>query len=189
MKTACTLFYREGFRAVGIDRIIEEASVAKMSFYRYFPSKSDLIAAFLRKRHDDWMAWFTADVEVRIAAERSGLEVIAETLRSWFRQPDFRGCAFINTVAETSDHSSELARIAREHKADLEVFIEKLAARLSLPAPKETAAAAMIIVEGAIVRAQITGNPEIASACKPLLAALGAGGGLTLSSAARSQSR
>jgi len=62
LETAQRLFYRHGIRAVGVDRIIAESGVAKMSFYRHFPSKRDLVIAFLERRHRFWMDWFTRRV-------------------------------------------------------------------------------------------------------------------------------
>ena len=63
LQTALKLFYENGIRATGIDRIIAESGVAKMSFYRYFPSKTDLVAEYLRNLNDLWMEWFTTAVE------------------------------------------------------------------------------------------------------------------------------
>jgi AcrR family transcriptional regulator len=160
LATALRLFYRDGIRATGIDRIIAESGVAKMSLYRHFPSKADLVRAFLAARHDYWMGSFTEAVERRFA--RDGLAAIAGALSDWFAEGDFRGCAFINTVAESgTDFPS-----AVEHKRALEAYIRGLAERLSLPAPALVAAKAMILIEGTIVRAQMgqtAGLAEIAA--------------------------
>lgn len=173
LDTASRLFYQEGLRATGIDRIIAESGVAKMSFYRSFPSKSDLIAAFLRRRHEAWMARFRAGVEAALAAPGAGLEVIADVLAAWFREPDFRGCAFINTLAESGPSGGEEVAIAREHKAELEAYIAEVARRLKLAEPDGVAATAMLIVEGAIVRAQMSGDPGVAGVARKLLSGLG----------------
>jgi len=154
------LFYQEGLRATGIDRIIAESGVAKMSFYRHFPSKADLVRTFLETRHGNWMRWFTEAVERRLDSQ--GFAAIAGALAEWYGQADFRGCAFINTVAETGFDFP----IAVEHKRELAVYIEELAGRLKLSHPARTAAKAMIIIEGTIVRAQmgeIDGLEEIAA--------------------------
>ena len=173
LDTAMRLFYQDGIRATGIDKIIGESGVAKMSFYRNFPSKADLVTAFLLRRHDFWMSWFTATVEERLVSSNVGIEVIADVLRIWFKQDDFRGCAFINTVAESGSSESDQCRIARDHKAELEKYVERLAARLGLKRPKEIATSAMIIIEGTIVRVQMTEDPDLAVTCKQLLKKLG----------------
>lgn len=168
--TARRLFYRDGLRATGIDRIIAESGVAKMSLYRHFPSKNHLITAFLDWRHDYWMTWFTAAVEARWA-RRAELAVLADALDEWFMQDDFRGCAFINTVAETgAGDAPEHVRQAQAHKDDLEAYIGALAGRLGLDAPGEVAQEAMLCVEGMIVRAQMRRGPQVAAAGRRLLA-------------------
>ncbi|MBC8948429.1 hypothetical protein Xets_01100 [Xenorhabdus sp. TS4] len=65
LKTAHMLFYRDGIRATGIDRIIKESEVTKVTFYRHFPSKNDLILAFLDYRHELWIQWFKKSLQVR----------------------------------------------------------------------------------------------------------------------------
>lgn len=158
--TASRLFYQEGLRATGIDRIIAESGVAKMSFYRHFPSKADLIRAFLEARHKAWMGWFAEAVEKRLDSQ--GFAALSGALGEWFGQPDFRGCAFINTVAETGRDFP----LAIDHKRELAAFVEALAQRLRLSSPALIAAKAMIVIEGMIVRAQmgeLAGLEEIAS--------------------------
>ena len=156
LATALRLFYRDGIRATGVDRIIAESGVAKMSFYRHFPSKADLVRAFLAARHDYWMGWFTAAVEHRF--EERGLAAIADALSDWCAEEDFRGCAFINTVAETGGEFPA----AIDHKRELEAYVRSLAERLALPSPAVVAAKAMILIEGMTFRAQmgaIAGGP------------------------------
>jgi AcrR family transcriptional regulator len=155
LETAARLFYQDGFRATGIDRIIAESGVAKMSLYRNFASKDELIKAFLDLRHDMWMRWFVEEVEVRFA-ERATLAVIAQALGAWFAQDDFRGCSFINVVAEAGSAGDPgHLQQAMSHKQALEQYIAELAERLRLTSPSDVAAQTMLCVEGMIVRYQI----------------------------------
>jgi len=94
------LFYRYGIQATNVKKILDKAGVSVGPFYENFRSKEDLVAAYLRRRHDIWFSWFTTEVERRLATMGGGLEVIADVLQSWFEDPGFRGCAFINAVAE-----------------------------------------------------------------------------------------
>ncbi|MFC3162384.1 TetR/AcrR family transcriptional regulator [Ciceribacter thiooxidans] len=149
LETAKRLFYRNGIRATGIDTIIAEARVAKMSFYNNFPSKDDLVRAFLVARHESWMAAFSGRVERHI--EERGLAALAFALDEWFAEPDFRGCAFINTVAEFG----QAFEGAMGHKVELEDYVRGIATRLGLSAPERVAGETMIVIEGAIVRAQM----------------------------------
>ena len=166
LDTAARLFYQEGYRATGIDRIIAESGVAKMSLYRHFASKNDLISAFLDRRHDEWMAWFRGNVEARLAA-RPHLDVIADALADWFAA-DFRGCAFINVVAEAGG-DARAAEQAAAHKQELASFVADIATRLGLREPAQVAQEAMLCIEGMIVRYQMHRDPAVIEAGRRLL--------------------
>lgn len=155
LHTAHRLFYREGIRATGIDKVIAESGVTKVTFYRHFPSKNDLICAYLEMRHALWMAWF-ADALARHGKAHSGLAALAPALGEWFTREDFRGCAFINSVSELGDTVPEVNGIARRHKQDM----QNLLTTLLPPSPTQAqdAQALALVVEGAIVRAQL-GEP------------------------------
>jgi hypothetical protein len=101
-----------------------------------------------------------------------GLEVIADVLGEWFREPAFRGCAFINTVAESGSSAGEDYRIALAHKNQLAAYVESLAKRLDLARTRKVTEAAMIVIEGAIVRAQMTGGDAVIPASRGLLKSL-----------------
>jgi len=171
LEAARRLFYGQGIRATGVDRIIAESGVAKMSFYRHFPSKKDLVLAFLERRHEFWMGWFTGRVR-ELSGGLPGLAVMADALKEWFAEPSFRGCAFINTVAETSDYAAEEARLAQSHKEDLCAFIETLVPQEARGDAARIARLAVLVIDGAIVRAQMTQDPGVADEAKALLALL-----------------
>lgn len=159
--TAHRLFYSEGIRATGVDRVIAEAQVAKLTFYRHFPSKNDLVAAFLEFRHERWMAWFT-DAVARHSQKRPGIAALVPVLREWFEDENFRGCAFINGAVELGGSQMDVAHAARSHKDDMTAVIAEL-----LPpsrSRKADAEAVAIAVDGAIVRAQMEESPEKALA-------------------------
>lgn len=158
LDAADRLFYSEGLRATGIDRIIAESGVAKMSFYRHFPAKRDLIVAFLEGRRAEWMGWFRTEVEARLTVQGAGLEVIADVLEAWFAQDAFRGCTFVNTVAEGAHGEAPIAEVVANHKADLAGYMAELAGRLGLAPADQVAEAAMVVIEGSVVRAQMTGR-------------------------------
>lgn len=150
--TAHELFYRDGIRATGIDKVIAESGVAKVTFYRHFPSKNDLIRAFLNYRHERWLGWFTDSLKRHGARPGGGIAPLIAALDEWFKNPVYRGCAFINTVSELGDTLPDVLEISRRHKQDMVQAIADL-----LP-PSETrdavADALAIAVDGAIVRAQ-----------------------------------
>ncbi len=152
------LFYREGVRATGVDRVIAESGVAKLTFYRHFPSKNELVLEFLDYRHRRWMDWFVD------ALGRNGGNVAAlvPALAEWFGSRDFRGCAFINTVGELGGSQPEVAAVACRHKAEMAEEISKL-----LPPSgrrKQLALDLAVVVDGAIIRAQFDQRPDAALA-------------------------
>ena len=171
--TAHELFYRVGIRATGIDRVIAESGVTKVTFYRHFPSKNDLVRAFLEQRHERWMAWFS-DALLRHGADRGrGVEALVPALGEWLRRPGYRGCAFINSTAELGGAMPEVVDIARRHKREMTAAIATL-----LPPSRQRgrdAQAAALAVDGALVRAQIDATPAAAlKALDRLLKGLGA---------------
>jgi len=174
LDTAARLFYRDGYRATGIDRIIAESGVAKMSLYRHFSSKNDLIFEYLQRRHDFWMNWFETGVRRRLA-ERPNLDVVADTLGEWFGTDDYRGCSFINMVAESGGGAGDDPRLLEQavsHKASLEAFLGATARELGLSHPDEVAQEAIVCIEGMIVRAQTTHDAAVVDAGRRTLARL-----------------
>ncbi|MBV8659296.1 MAG: TetR/AcrR family transcriptional regulator [Burkholderiales bacterium] len=171
LSTASELFYREGYRATGIDRIIAESGVAKMSFYRHFPSKADLILAYLEHRHAEWMDWFTAALKAQIVATGEiRLALVADVLGSWLEDADFRGCAFINAVAETGlSADGAMREAAVRHKESLVAYFATL---LGHESDTWVARAVVLIVDGLIVRYQTTKNRQEIDAARQLLQAL-----------------
>jgi AcrR family transcriptional regulator len=158
--TAHDLFYRDGIRATGVDKVIAAAKVTKVTFYRHFPSKNDLIRAYLNFRHQRWMDWFAAALlryqalQSKAQQRREPLAPVLSALREWFYDPQFRGCAFINSVAELGGGLDDALTIAASHKQDMVAAITQL-----LPEPNAAAVAraAALALDGAIVRAQTGG--------------------------------
>ena len=103
LETADRLFYQEGLRAVGIDRIIAEASVAKMTLYTHFSSKDDLILAVLMHREECVSEFFRSAMERHVLKAKSPLRAFFAALKEWFESPGFRGCAFQNAAIELAD--------------------------------------------------------------------------------------
>jgi len=168
--TAHALFYRDGIRATGIDRVIAEAGVAKLTFYRHFPSKDELVRAFLDYRHGHWMAWFIDALGRHGAQPGRGLAPVAAALAEWFAQPQFRGCAFINAVAEVGGTLPDAVAISQRHKQDMLEVIEQLLPEG--PLRQAQAGAAAMAVDGAIVRAQMGGAGAALAGLAELLGAL-----------------
>ena len=157
--TAHKLFYSDGIRATGIDRVIAESGVAKVTFYRHFPSKNELIQAYLTYRHEKWMDWFKGALS-RHSEQHPGIGALVPALREWFDDDGFRGCAFINSVVELGASLPEVLVIARMHKARM---TDAIAALLpASDADSVTAHAVALAIDGAIVQAQYLQSSEAA---------------------------
>jgi AcrR family transcriptional regulator len=164
LSTAYRLFYRDGIRATGIDTVIAEARVTKVTFYRHFPSKDALIIAFLELRHHRWMGWFREALARHGASGGRKRSPVVATVEEWLAAETFRGCAFINSVNELGGELPEVHDIAARHKADMVAAIRDTLP----PGPHRarTAQALGLAVDGAVVHAQYT--REAAAAVKAL---------------------
>lgn len=159
LRTAHDLFYAEGLRATGIDRVIAEAGVTKVTFYRHFPSKNDLILAYLSLRHDQWMKWFTEALE-RHGGASKGAQALPPVMQEWFTSKalgGFRGCAFLNGVSEMGPAIPAVVEATRQHKQQMTDAIEALLPKSGQR--RRTAEALAIAVDGAIVQAQYSDDP------------------------------
>ena len=119
LATARELFYKEGSRAVGIDRVLAESGVAKMTLYHHFQSKDDLIAACLREHDEDYWKHWDARVQRVTTGASAQLRDILRTLAIRSSESDYRGCVFLNTAVDYADPSHPARLVAVEHKQKL----------------------------------------------------------------------
>jgi AcrR family transcriptional regulator len=152
LETAYALFSRRGVRDVGIDELIERAQVAKATFYRHFPSKDDLVAAFLDRREQRWTReWVEAEASRRGTPEER-LLAIFDLFDEWFRREDFEGCSFINVLLEMgTDHPSGRASV--NHLENVRSIVGRFAEEAGLRDPGSFARSWHILMKGAIVAA------------------------------------
>ncbi|MCM7884145.1 MULTISPECIES: TetR/AcrR family transcriptional regulator [Enterobacter] len=172
--TAHDLFYSTGFKATGVDTLIKEAKVTKVTFYRHFPSKSLLILAYLQYRHEIWIDWFETTLRRHLDEGEIPADAIPATLNEWFVSPDFHGCAFINASAEakSEDIESEIKAICRDHKIETKNII----ASLTKIADEHVVNEIMLLIDGAIIHAQMgMGTDEVITSLKRALAGLPGG--------------
>lgn len=160
LETADRLFYQEGIRAVGIDRIVADAGVAKMSLYKHFPSKDDLILAVLQHREKEIWAFFEERMNQHRKKIKDPLKVFFAALRDWVETPWFRGCAFINASVELANPDHLGFAFARGHKERFSDFLKGLAEQTAGRAGARMAPAIHLLVEGAIVTAVMQGKPD-----------------------------
>jgi AcrR family transcriptional regulator len=166
LETADRLFYEDGVRAVGIDRIIAEANVAKMTLYKHFPSKDDLILAVLKHREKSVTELFRSAMERHGEKTKSPLRAFFTALKEWFESPGFRGCAFQNAAVELADPAHAGTEFVRGHKLRFGEFLRGLVEQSVGKAAAKVAPAVTLLVEGAIVTAVIQGRPDAADVAR-----------------------
>lgn len=168
LRTASDLFYRLSIHTVGIDRIIAESGVAKMTFYKHFPSKARLIADYLRGQTAAWLRMLA------IATDRPGLSPIERVLAIFdaldvaFEQQPFRGCPFVKGLAEFGPDADtpEIKATIANYFHSLHELVSTLIAPLGLSNHERVVLQVLLLIQGAIVMAQTTSDQGIAKAGK-----------------------
>jgi AcrR family transcriptional regulator len=154
LAAAYDLFARHGIRAVGIDAIIEHSGVARMTLYRHFASKDDLVLAFLERREALWfIGWLQGEIERRAKKPIDRLLAIFDLFGEWFRSESFEGCSFINVMLETSDRASPIRRASVQYLQRLTEFIERLAADAGVSDTAGFARKWRLLMNGSIIAA------------------------------------
>jgi len=153
-RAAYELFSRDGLRAVGVDAVIARAGTAKMTLYRNFPSKDDLILDFLRRREQLWTReWLEAESRRRGETPRQQLLAIFDVFSEWFSKPDFEGCAFLTTIVEINDPEHPVHQAAVGHLANIRSYIAELAAAAGIADTDGFARKWHILMKGSIMAA------------------------------------
>ncbi len=161
LATAEDLFYAEGVRAVGLERLLSESGVGRASFYRHFASKDDLVLAVLTERDERWLAWLREAVEAVDEPADRPLAVF-DALAQRFARKDFRGCAFINTMIEVADPDAPAHRVADRHKRRVIEYLGELLTAAGRTDAEELAGEFALLIDGAIVTALRENSPAAA---------------------------
>ena len=135
LRAADELFYAHGISGVVMSDIRDASGVSMRRLYAMYPSKSELVAAWLTDRHDTWMAWFASSVERHVSGGADPALATFDAIAEWVASPGYRGCAFINSLAETSEIDDTHRMIITAHKRDLVEHLAQLAARDHPQAP------------------------------------------------------
>ncbi|WP_027665551.1 TetR/AcrR family transcriptional regulator [Rhizobium leguminosarum] len=166
LKTASDLFYRFSIHSVGIDRIIAESGVAKMTFYKHFPSKANLIATSLRYKSDIWFQMLATSTERTGLSPLERVLAIFDALDEPLRAPSFRGCPFVKGLAEFGPeaNSPDVQATIAEYFKRLHDFVASFIEPLGLKKPEKAVIQVLSLIQGAIVMAQSTRDPGIVEA-------------------------
>ncbi len=152
---ATRVFYRNGFHASGLERILQESGISRMTLYNHFKSKDDLILAALRHRDEVFRSGMMEFVEAKGPDARDRLLAVFDFHEQWFKGDDFCGCMFINAAAEFDDPASAPRRIAADHKLEIMRYVRSLCEDLNCADPERAAEQIVILIEGAIVSAHV----------------------------------
>ncbi len=166
VETAVNLFYRHGYHATGIDKILAEAHVSKPTLYKHFRSKDELIIAALRRWDEQSRNWLMREMERRGRTPQEQLLALYDTLEDWFGTPGFQGCMFVNAAAEFAEQNNPIHVVAAEHKRLFGAYIQELAARTGAANPGELAKQLLLLMEGAIVTTHVSGKGDAARRAK-----------------------
>jgi AcrR family transcriptional regulator len=169
------LFYRRGIRAVGVESIVAAAGATKMSLYRSFPSKDDLVVAYLRERDALYWAWWDEIMDRHRGDPRAQLRALVESVAKKTSRPSYRGCPFTNAVTEFPEEDHPGREVGAENKRELRARLRGLAAALNARDPAMLGDQLFLLLEGAYASGQVMGpdgpSNSIVAAAKALVAA------------------
>jgi len=158
LETADRLFYRQGIRVIGVDTIAAEIGISKRTLYNYFPSKDDLIVAYLSRR--------LRPIEASDLPPAQQILDDFDRLERAMKHNEYRGCPFMNAVAELADPTHAAHRIAVSHKEKRWTLFRNLLNQLGLDDPESLATQLMILGEGAVAQALVHGDPKMARSAR-----------------------
>jgi AcrR family transcriptional regulator len=167
LAAAYELFASRGIRDVGVDEVVERAGVAKGTLYRHFPSKDDLVIAFLELREERWtLDWVEGEARRRGTTPEEQLLAIFSLFDEWFHREDFEACSFINVLLEMGPaHPAGKASV--QHLANIRSIVRKLAEESGLRDPESFARSWHILMKGSIVSAA-EGDAEAAQRARSM---------------------
>ena len=149
LEAADELFYPNGVGSVTMAHVRDRSGVSLRRLYSLYPAKSDLITGWLTFRHEQWISWFTDEIERAIDLGAGRVDAVFDTLEAWLTDTGFRGCGFINTLLEMHQLTDDHRCIISDHKQDMTQVLAEYTA---------DSAAMAVLVDGAIVQAAIYQN-------------------------------
>lgn len=175
LQAAGDLFFKQGYRAIGVDTVVEHSGVAKMTLYRHFASKDDLLVAYLQEANEQFWGWFESAAS---SAEggREQLTAVFTALEGWLANPQCHGCPFINAGGEFSDSDHPVHKAALAHKQAVRQRLRGMAEAAGARSPDVLADQLLLLMDGGYVQARLYASAQspaqhIAAAAAALIAA------------------
>lgn len=175
LQAAGELFFKEGCRAIGVDTVVEHSGVAKMTLYRHFASKDELLVAYLQEANEQFWGWFESAAS-QSEDGRQQLLAVFTALEGWLANPQCFGCPFINAGGEFSDPNHPVHKAALAHKQAVRERLRSMAEAARAHAPDVLADQLLLLMDGGYVQARLYGSTtspaqHIAAAAAALIAA------------------
>ncbi|MFZ0323522.1 MAG: TetR/AcrR family transcriptional regulator [Actinomycetes bacterium] len=158
LDAADRLFYERGVSGVTMADVRDTAGVSMRRMYALYPSKRDLVAGWLEDRHVRWMRWFAESVARHTADGADPLVDVFDALREWTSSPGYRGCAFLNVIADPAEIDATHRQIVAQHKRALVDHVTALVAQAHPTAPEWLPRAIAVLIDGAIVESVVFGS-------------------------------
>ncbi|MCL4265008.1 MAG: TetR/AcrR family transcriptional regulator [Anaerolineae bacterium] len=156
-QTAARLFYQHGYRAIGVDTIASESGIGKMTLYRHYPSKDDLIVAYLRDSNEVFWNNFE-QITKNAPTPREKLLAFFGALQDYVVTPACYGCPFLNVATEYPETDYAGHQVAIEHKQTVRARFDQLAREAGARQPQALANALFLLMDGAYMAARMFGS-------------------------------
>ncbi|MCE8556827.1 TetR/AcrR family transcriptional regulator [Ruegeria pomeroyi] len=166
VRKALTVFYRDGFHATGMDKLVAETGVSKTSIYKHFRTKEELIVAVLKLRDENFRTWFESRVNELADTPADKFLAAFDALGEWFEEDSYRGCMFINAGAEYQCKDDPIRMEAAHHKQVLLDYFTDLARQAGARDPEALGCQILLLKEGAIVMSSLMGTTKPACDAK-----------------------
>jgi AcrR family transcriptional regulator len=172
LEVADDLFYREGIRAVGVDTIIAHSGVAKTTLYRYFPSKDDLVVAYLEERQNSFKRLFEIAIARHPNEPKQQIISLFAWLDKYLAKPECYGCPFLVTASELPQLEHPAHQMAVANRIAIRDRLVSLAAAAGLNHPQQLGIHLLLLIDGAFTQRRLFGIDNFEVKLKPIVAQL-----------------
>lgn len=158
LTAASGLFQANGINATGVDTIVAEAGIAKMTLYKYFPAKEDLILEVIRQRSREFAEWLSSRLERTATTPSEKLQQLFDGVEEWLADPQCSGLPFIKASAEFPQPDSPVHQLSAELSREFRDYITGLAKEAGIRAPEALGLQLAMLIEGAVLSEQLSKN-------------------------------
>ncbi|HEY8119504.1 MAG TPA: TetR/AcrR family transcriptional regulator [Methylophilaceae bacterium] len=155
LHVASDLFQTRGINSTGVDTIVAVAGTTKMTLYKYFHTKEDLILEVLQKGHQDFQSWLSDKLASNTKKPSEKLQKLFDFLEEWVTAPDFRGMAFITAAAEFPNEENPVHRLSAEQSRQFRSYLAGLALDAGVKDADGLALQLSLLIEGSMQAEQM----------------------------------